>query len=81
MESEGGFAEAGVGGEEGEFSEGDAGVPEPLEGFGGKMGERGGKHLRLLLCDLPLPNTYLTNPTVGWFPKKLYLLKLLPPSE
>ena len=49
VEGEGGFAGGGVSGEEGEFSAGDAGLPEPVEGFGGDLGEGGGFHGGLAL--------------------------------
>ncbi len=39
VEEEGGFSGAGVSGEEGDFSAGDAILPEPVEGFGGDGGE------------------------------------------
>ena len=39
VEEEGGFAGGGVSGEEGDFSAGDAGLPEPVEGFGLDGGE------------------------------------------
>ncbi len=39
MECEGGFACAGVGGEEGEASAGEVVVPEPGEGLRGDLGE------------------------------------------
>ncbi len=48
VEREGGFAEAGVGGEEGEATEGEVVGPEPVEGLGGDAGEGEGGHGGLL---------------------------------